>query len=228
MSEVTRSIVLLGGGFSEPEHGDLDEFVIESSGVARPRICFLPTASGDSADYIGRFYAGLGRFGCRLSHLELFRRSVTDIDGYVRQHDVIYVGGGNTANLLAVWRRHGVDEALRRAYADGVTLAGISAGAACWFEACLTDSFGRLDPLRDGLGLLRGSFCPHYDSEPDRPARFTDLVRIGGLPAGLGLDDGAAVWLRNESVRTVRSVKQGAGVHRVTPLGDMVGQVTGP
>jgi dipeptidase E len=208
-----RTVVLLGGGFSDGEHTELDDFLIESAQVSAPRICFVPTASGDAPGYIERFYDGLSGSGCTLSHLALFRRSVVDLDLFLSEQDLVYVGGGNTANLLAVWRLHGLDRALRRAYADGTVLAGFSAGAACWFESCLTDSFGGLAPLRDGLGILPGSFCPHYNTELGRPDAFRNAVRTGALPPGWALDDGAAARFRNEQLDCVRRAVSTADLH---------------
>ncbi|MGO1827924.1 Type 1 glutamine amidotransferase-like domain-containing protein [Candidatus Corynebacterium faecigallinarum] len=154
-----RSIVLLGGGFSEDEYREVDEYLLGTVQVPTPKVCFIPTASGDSAGYVDRFYEGVSRYDCELTHLELFRRDATDPSEVVGASDIIYVGGGNTANMLSVWRLHSLDTLLVEAYRRGTVLAGISAGAACWFEACLTDSFGPLAPLNDGLGLLTGSFC---------------------------------------------------------------------
>jgi peptidase E len=210
-----RTVVLLGGGFSDQEYLDLDEFLLDSHPAARPRVCFVPTASGDSKGYVERFYDGLSGLHCERTHLELFRRSVTDLDGFLEEQDIVYVGGGNTANMLHIWRLHGLDSALRRAYARGIVLSGISAGSACWFEACLTDSFGTLEPLNDGLGLLPGSFCPHYNSEVERPAAFAEAIAAGALPHGHALDDGAAVRYRNEEVEEVYRCASSARLHTV-------------
>jgi dipeptidase E len=208
-----RTVVLLGGGFSNLEHSVLDDFLIESAQVATPRICFVPTASGDSPGYVERFYDGLAGSGCKLSHLDLFKRKIVNLDAFLAEQDIIYVGGGNTANLLALWRLHGLDRALRTAYANGTVLAGISAGAACWFESCLTDSFGELTPLLDGLGILSGSFCPHYNTEPDRPKTYQDAIQSGALPPGYALDDGAAARFRNEQLEQVHSSVPTADLH---------------
>ena len=142
--ETQRTIVLLSGGFSDGENIDQDVFLLESSMRRKPRVCFIPTASGDSRAYIERFYTAFKRYSCIPAHLELFRRTELNLEEFIRRQDIIYIGGGNTANLLAVWRLHGLDRVLRKAYAEGAVLSGISAGAACWFESCLTDSFGRL------------------------------------------------------------------------------------
>lgn len=153
-----QKIVLLGGGFSDDPDTLLDDFVLGHARSKRPKICFLPTASGDSDGYVQRFCTAFGERGdCEPVHLSLFRRTHHDLRAFLLAQDIVYVGGGNTANMLSVWRSHGVDDILREVYANGTLLCGISAGAACWFEACLTDSFGPLAPLNRGLGLLPGS-----------------------------------------------------------------------
>jgi len=162
------------------------------AGPARPRICFLPTATGDSADYVVRFYEAF-RERAEPSHLELFGRPRRDIRDFLLGQDVVYVGGGNTANMLAIWRVHGVDAVLREAWERGIVLAGISAGSICWFEGGVTDSFGdELAPL-PCLGFLPGSNCPHYDSEPQRRPTYRRLVDAGELPPGLAAEDGAGL-----------------------------------
>ena len=212
----TRTVVLLGGGFSDHEYVELDNYLIAAAPTSEPRICFVPTASGDSKGYVERFYDGLSGSGCALSHLDLFRRSVVDLDAFLAEQDVVYVGGGNTANLLAIWHLHGLDSALRRAYARGTVLAGISAGSSCWFDSSLTDSFGGLAPLRDGLGLIPGSFCPHYNTERERPQIYREAVRAGSLPPGLGLDDGAAARFTNEELVDVYRALPAANLHEVS------------
>ena len=187
----TRHIVALGGGgFSDDGlPTKLDDYINSLARNRRPRICFLPTASGDSETYPIKFYRAFTRRDCQPSDLALFRRTVADLRSFLLDQDVIYVGGGNTANMLAVWRVHGVDAILREAWEAGIVLAGISAGAICWFEAAVTDSFG-VPPtgLRDGLGLLPGSACPHYNSEDQRRPVYRGLV-LHGFPGGYAADD---------------------------------------
>ena len=187
-------VALGGGGFSmEPENPRLDRYVLSLARRSPPKICFVPTASGDSDNYIVRFYDAFTVDRCLPSHLRLFSRKIQDLREFILQQDVVYVGGGATAYLLATWRLAGLDAIFREAWERGVVLSGVSAGAACWFEAGLTDSFGRpLRPLREGLGFLPGSFCPHYDGEKDRRPTYHGLVR-GGFPAGYAADDGAAL-----------------------------------
>ena len=182
-----RHILALGGGgiASVPYNALLDDFILGLSGKRRPRICFLATASGDAEVYIQRFYKAMSHQKCEASHLGLFTLAYPDTAELLLRQDVIYVGGGNTANMLAIWRIHGIDRALRKAWQQGIILAGSSAGANCWFEACSTDSFGPLAPLRDGLGFLPGSVCPHYDGEKERRPTLLRFIASGQLPEKL-------------------------------------------
>lgn len=205
-----------GGGFSDDDPV-LDRYVFDLVDASRPRVCFVPTASGDIPPYLVRFYEAFPARSFETSVLRLFQREVEDLDAFLGEHDVIYVGGGNTANLLDVWRRHGVDRALASAWEAGVVLCGVSAGANCWFEASTTDSFlvGRADPLLDGLGLLPGAFSPHFDSEPARRPRFHELVGTGELPDGLACDDFAAVRFDGTTLVEAVASRPGAGAYRV-------------
>ena len=171
-----RHIVAMGGGGFTMDGRALDDHILGLTGKPRPRVCYLPTAAGDSAEKVAIFHEALGD-RAETAVLSLFWREVDDIGAFLGAQHVIYVAGGNTANMLAIWRLHGVDTALRRAWEAGVVLCGLSAGANCWFEGCSTDSFGTgLAPMTDGLGFLRGSFCPHYDGEPLRRPTFTRWV----------------------------------------------------
>ena len=185
-------MALGGGEFSTDDNTLLDDFVLSLAGRKRPRTCFLPTAQGDSPDYVVDFYEAF-RERSEPSHLKLFGRPRRDIRDFLLAQDVIYVGGGNTANMLVIWHVHGVDSVLREAWEGGIVLAGISAGSICWFEAGVTDSFGpQLEGLRDGLGFLPGSACPHYDGEELRRPVYTELV-AEGFPPGVAADDGVGL-----------------------------------
>jgi dipeptidase E len=213
-----RIVAMGGGGFSmEPGNSLLDEFVLSLARSARPRVCFLATASGDADSYTARYYRAFAALDCRPTDLELFRRDVLDLESFVRGQDIIYVGGGNTANLLAVWRAHGLDRILRRAWEEGVVLCGLSAGMNCWFTQSVTDSFGvsRLAPLRDGLGLLSGSCCPHYDGEAQRRPTFQALISAGDLADGWAADDGAALVFQGETLSEVVASRPEAAGYRV-------------
>jgi len=188
---VTRRIIPCGG--RELFHPQLVDYVLSFARRPRPKVLFLPTASGDSPGYLLTFYQQLAGRDLALDHLLLFDRTVDDLDALIREQDVIVVGGGNTANMLAIWRVHGVETVLREAWEQGIVLAGTSAGAICWFESGVTDSFGEeLAPLRC-LGFLPGSNCPHYDSEPQRRPTYRRLVDAAELPPGLAAEDGVGL-----------------------------------
>ncbi|MFC4334766.1 Type 1 glutamine amidotransferase-like domain-containing protein [Salininema proteolyticum] len=212
------TVITLGGGFGIDEDTLLDDFALARTGKDRPKVCFLATASGDAALYYERFDAAMAKHDCEPSHLKLFARDSTDPREHLLSQDVIYVGGGNTANLLAVWRVHGIDAIMREAYEAGIVLCGISAGSNCWFEASSTDSFGDFRSLPDGLGLLEGSFCPHYNTEPERQKLYSEAIRAGEIPPGLALDDGAlAVFTDGKltEVRTRRTDSEGPTLYSV-------------
>ncbi|MER5448602.1 peptidase E [Streptomyces sp. NPDC002766] len=217
-----RRVALLGGGFSTDDDGLLDDWMLSHVRTDWPRICFLPTASGDAPAYVEQFLdAFRPRRHCMPSVLPLFHRELDDeaLRAHLLAQDVVYVGGGNTANMLAVWRVHGVDRLLREAYDRGTLLCGISAGANCWAESSHTDSFGPLTFLRDGLGLVPGSVCPHYDGEPGRRPSYRSAVAAGSLPPGWALDDGTGVLFTDgRPTETVTRLPH-ARVHRVEPDG---------
>jgi peptidase E len=183
-------------------------------------VLFLGTASGDGAGYLLTFYQAFAGVDCEPSHLALFDRVVDDVDGFLRSQDVVMVGGGNTANMLAIWRLHGVENALRNAYAAGTVLTGWSAGCLCWFEGGITDSFTpNLSALRDGLGILSGSACPHYDSqEARRPVYAREIA--AGLPPGIALEDGVAARYDDERLVEIVTARPDGRAFRVDLNGE--------
>jgi peptidase E len=191
----------------------LDDLVLQLGG---PRVCLVPTAGGESAERVVAFYeAFAGR--ADPSHVVFNPWPRADLREHVLTQDVIYVTGGNTANALAVWRVHGFDALLREAWEQGALLCGASAGMICWFEAGVTDSFGpQLEGMRDGLGFLPGSGCPHYDGEERRRPVYTELV-ASGFPPGYAADDGAALHFVGTELHEVVAVTEGAGAYRVEP-----------
>jgi dipeptidase E len=216
VSDKRRQIIALGGGgFSmEPENLALDRYILAQACVPEPAVAFLPTASGDSDNYAVRFYAAyLGLF-CRPSHLSFFRRT-PDLRSYLLTQDMIYVGGGNTKSMLAVWREWSLPEILREAWESGIVLAGISAGAICWFEQGVTDSFADQLRVLDCLGFLPGSCCPHYDGEAERRPSYHRLLRHGEIAPGFAIDDGAAMHFVNGEVHRIVASRSGAKAYRV-------------
>lgn len=216
-------VTLGGGGFSMSEDGRslIDDHLIELTGTEHPRVCFIPTASGDSPTYCQRFQqAFAGR--AETSVLSLFCQ---DPWGYrdpslLLDQDLVYVGGGSTANLLALWRLHGLPDILRRAAGQGTVLAGISAGMNCWYQASSTDSYGELSPLRDGLGFLPGAACPHLLGEQDRRASLRRWVAIGQLPTTYAADDHVALVWRDGSLVEAVGEAEGHPALRVQRAGD--------
>ena len=222
MSRVPTIVALGGGGFlMEPDNPLLDDYLLAQAGVDRPRVAWLGTAMGDSPRGIAMFHRAMQARDVRASHVSLFDRSGPDLATTLLQQDVIYVGGGNTANLLAIWRVHGVDRILAEAWQRGIVLGGVSAGMICWFEAGVTDSFGPLAALPDGLGLLPGSACPHYDGEAQRRPTYRRLVGEG-FPAGVAADDGAALVFRGTALDEVVASRPAARAFRVERVGDEV------
>jgi peptidase E len=220
---VTEQIVAMGG--SGERAGPLVRFFLGLTGRERPRVCFLPTAVGDSDAGITLFYWRFPSSICEPSHLKLFGVPVAGIREHLLAQDAIYVSGGNTANMLAVWRVHGVDAALREAWERGVVLGGPSAGGICWFEGGVTDSFGpELAPLHDGLRILSGSFCPHYDGEPERRPTYERLLGEGALPPGYAADDGVGLHFRGTELAEVVTERREATAYRVerTAAGEVV------
>lgn len=192
------------------------------SGAGRtPRVCVLNTAVGDDPASYLRQYSRLSRYGARVSHLQLFPMpNVADPEDVLRSADVIFVGGGSVANMLAVWRVHGLDGIMRSAWESGVVLSGVSAGAICWFAGGTTDSFGpELRPFTAGLALLPGSYCPHYSSEPGRRPKFQSLVADGTLAAGIACDDGAAAHFVDHELAEIVTDQPGVTGYLVEPDG---------
>jgi dipeptidase E len=228
-------VAMGGGGFSmEPDNPLLDDFVLRLSRRQPARVCFLPTASADAATYIVRFYrAFVGR--CIPTDLTLWnppslpRRPArtSDLAAFIAEQDVIYVGGGDTANLLVLWRCHGLDVLLRRVWSEGAVLAGVSAGMLCWFNGGVTDSFGGLEPLKDGLGLIDATACPHYDGEKERRPTYHRLIAEGMRP-GYAADDGAALHFRGPNFVEAVSSRPEACAYRVELIGSRVAETPLP
>lgn len=223
MPETPRQIIALGGGgFSmEPENLTLDRYVLAQARTPEPAVAFVPTASGDADSYVVSFYTAFAGLPCRPSHLPLFRRT-PDLRAYLLAQDVIYVGGGNTKSMLAVWRDWGLPELLREAWASGIILAGISAGAICWFEQGITDSYAGALRALTCLGFLPGSCCPHYDGEAARRPAYAQLLNTSEITAGFGIDDGAAIHFVDTAVHSIVASRRGATAYRVHMLDGVV------
>lgn len=217
-----------GGGFSMEREGSLlDDYVLSLTGCARPRVCFLPTASGDADHYVVRFYRRFSA-SCDATHVSLFRRDqgVGGVEENLATHllaqDLIYVGGGNVVSMLGAWRAHGLDDVLRKAWRKGIVLCGPSAGSLCWFHEALSAFHGAPRGVR-GLGLLPYSNCVHYDAEPARRAEYARFV-ADGMSEGFAVEDGVALhFTRKRLVGIVSSRRDGRAYH-VRPTGDGVAE----
>ena len=224
MARVPQIVALGGGGFSmEAGNPLLDGYVLAATGVERPRVCFLPTASGDADHYIVRFYRAFCASTCEPSHVSLFRRDrggAGDVAAHLLEQDLIYVGGGSVISLLGTWRAHGLDAVMAEAWRRGIVLCGLSAGSLCWFAEAVTAFHG--PPQRiDGLGLLPYSNCVHYNGEPTRRTEYRRFV-ADGMRGGYAADDGAGLHFVGTELHRVVTSRPGAQGWRVDVIDDEV------
>ena len=208
-----------GGGFDGYDRTGrpplMETYILQQSGKKKTRICFVGTASGDSEGYQRMFYSAFKKLDCVPSHLSLFKPPVGSLEKYVLEKDVIYVGGGNTRNLLALWKLWGLDKIMKRALEKGIVLCGVSAGSICWFEEGITDSWtSPLMPLKC-LGFLKGSNCPHYDGEKDRRPSYHRLLAQKKIGPGYAADDGVAIHYINGTIHRFISFKPQARAYKV-------------
>jgi dipeptidase E len=226
MSMRPPQIVAFGGGGFSMESGNplLDDYVLEATGADRPRVCFVPTASGDADHYVVRFYRRFSAVA-DCSHVSLFRRDTGggavegDLEAHLLQQDLIYVGGGSVLSLLGAWRAHGVDTMLKRAWRRGVMLCGLSAGSLCWFSEAVTAFHGPPEPVR-GLGLLPHSNCVHYDGEKHRGEVYRELVAEGRMREGYAAEDGAALHFEGRELLRAVSSRAKARAFRISADGE--------
>lgn len=212
-----------GGGFTaEPRNPLLDDYVLSLSASARPHVLFLPTASGDPTAHVNAFLDAFGHKNCETDHLSLFRlgKDPRPVRERVLGADIVYVGGGSKINLLAIWRAHGFDEILHEAWANGVALAGLSAGSMCWFAWGVTTSTGRPTPA-PGLGWLPGSNTVHYDGEPARRPVYLKAVAAGEIPGGYAVDDGVGLRFAGTELVEAVSSRPAGRAFRVEREGDV-------
>ena len=212
-----KQIIAMGGAALPPELDNLllVDYFLKQTGRRKPKVAFIGAAHGDADGGRLRFYAGFSQFACRPTHLPLFARTPRDLASFVLEQDAIYVGGGNTRSMLAVWREWELDRHLRAAWEAGVVLGGASAGSICWFEQGVTDSIAGALTSLDCLGFLPGSNCPHYDSEPLRRPTYRKLVAGGKILEGIAADDGAALHFVDTDLVACVASRATAGGYRV-------------
>jgi len=205
------------GGMNYAPTGDvaLLRYLRALTGKQRARACYVPTASSEQLDHVVSFYETAARLDLVASHLSLFQPPAADLRGYLLENDLIFVGGGNTKSMLALWREWGLDAILREAWERGIVLAGVSAGAICWFEQGITDSIpGPLTPLAC-LGYLPGSMCPHYDGETERRQTFHRMLETGAIAPGYAAEDGVGLHFVGTRLERVVTSRAGKAAYRL-------------
>lgn len=214
-------IALGGGGFSmEPDNLLLDEYIIKQTGKRNPKACFVGTASGDAESYALKFYTAFVKLNCTPSHLTLFNPATKDLEDFILEKDIIYVGGGNTRSLIALWKEWELDRYFRAAWENGTVLTGISAGSLCWFEEGVSDFLpGELNKLKC-LGFLPGSNCPHYDGEANRRPVYQKLIADGNIKAGTAADDGVALHYIGTELTHIVSSRPDARAYSLKKVND--------
>jgi peptidase E len=224
-SALGQIVAMGGGGFSmEPDNPLLDHYILGLARAERPKICFIPTASGDSDKYIVRFYTAFMQRLCVPAHLSLFNPPTADLRSFVLEQDILYVGGGNTKNLMALWKEWGLDQVLREAWQGGKVLAGLSAGSICWFEQGVTDSIPGTLSVLNCLGFLKGSNCPHYDGEANRRPTYHQLLATGQIGNGYATEDGVGLHFVGDKLEKIISSRPRAKAYQLERSGESVSE----
>ena len=194
-----RQIIAIGGGGfgRNPGEGIIENYILEQSDANKPKICFIPTATGDDERYIESYYSTFSMLECDPVHLDFFKRT-PDLEDLILNQDIIFVGGGNTKSMLAVWRDWNLDKLLKIAYQNGTIMCGVSAGAICWFDSGITDSWEEELKIMSCLGFVKGVCCPHYDEEPERRPTVHELIKDQEMDSCIAVDGGCALHLINE------------------------------
>jgi len=216
MSNIGEIIAIGGGGFGRnPNQPIIEEYILKQSLSEKPNVCFIPTASAEDKSYIVNFYTAFSKLNCTPRHINLFQRT-PNLRSVLNKQDIIYVGGGNTKSMLAVWREWKLDQLLLKLYKRGIILCGVSAGAICWFERGVTDSWASNLNIMDCLGLVPGCCCPHYDGEINRKPSVKKFLQDKVIDSCYALDDGAALHYKNGKILTSVSFYKGANAYEVT------------
>ena len=216
MCDLGDIIAIGGGGFGQnPNQPVIEKYIVEQSPAEKPNVCFIPTASAEDKAYTVNFYTAFSKLNCAPIHINLFQRTPR-LDSIINKQDIIYVGGGNTKSMLAVWREWKLDKLLIKAYNRGAVLCGVSAGAICWFEQGITDSWASNLNIMDCMGLLEGCCCPHYDGEKDRKPSVEKFLRDSKIDSCYALDDGSALHYKNGEIHQAVIFFEDANVYKVS------------
>ncbi len=197
---IERNIVAIGGGGFGRTVKDLriEEYILSLSKKEKPNICFIPTATGDNDSYKVNYYDVFTKFNCNPTHIDFFKRTI-NLSSHIPEQDIIFVGGGNTKSMLAIWKDWGLDVLLRDAYENGTVMSGVSAGAICWFDKGITDSWAHDLAVLDCLGFVNGVCCPHYDEEPERRPFVSKMLKETVISNCLSIEGNCALHLKNDN-----------------------------
>ena len=226
MNKKRQIFAIGGGGFGGLTRDlKLEEYLVRQAEKENPKVCFLAQASAEDKQYVAKFHETFTALQAIPSDFSLFGRVKNNWEEHLLAQNIIYVGGGNTRSMLALWHEWGVDTVLKTAYEKGIILAGVSAGAICWFEECVTDSVWPLGVI-SGLGFLSGSCCPHYDSEPERRPTFLKKLGQGEIISGLALEDNTAAHFIEGKIFQVVANKNGKNAYTVSRTGEEILPIT--
>ena len=205
---ISQNIVAIGGGGFGRSLGDLkiEKYIISLVNKKTPKICFIPTASGDNDLYKLNFYRAFSKLNCETSHIDFFSRT-EELDEKILGQDIVFVGGGNTKSMLAVWRDWNLDVILKKAYNNGIIMSGVSAGAICWFEKGITDSYAKSLEILNCLGFIKGIACPHFDEEKEREPYVHDLLKQEIIDSCICIEGYSALHLN--SINGIRTINFG-------------------
>ena len=217
-------IAIGGGGFGRTQESNLiEQYILDQTSKKKPKICFIPTATGDLDPYVVNFYSVFTKLNCEPSHISFFKRTI-DLQAHIQNQDAIFVGGGNTKSMLAVWRDWGLDLILRDAYDRGVVMSGVSAGAICWFEGGLTDSWASDLKMMECMNFIPGNCAPHYDEEPERRPATKQFLENKSIDFMYGIEGGAALHFIDEIPNSTIQFKKNKYAYKVTLDGNKINE----
>ena len=217
-------IAIGGGGFGRTQESNLiEQYILDQTSKTKPKICFIPTATGDLDSYIVNFYSVFTKLKCEPSHISFFKRTM-DLQAHIQKQDAIFVGGGNTKSMLAVWRDWGLDLILKDAYVRGVVMSGVSAGAICWFEGGLTDSWASDLKMMECMNFIPGNCAPHYDEEPERRPATKKFLENKSIDFMYGIEGGAALHFVDEIPNSTIQFKKNKYAYKVTLDGNKINE----
>jgi|TARA_B110000438_G_scaffold145219_1_gene139790 aminopeptidase N len=226
---MTKQIIAIGGGGfgRNPGQGVIERYILDQAKNKRPNVCFIPTATGDDEAYKVNFYATFSKLACNPVHLDLFKRT-PDLKELIKSQDIIFVGGGNTKSMLAVWKEWGLDILLKEAYESGTIMSGVSAGAICWFDEGVTDSWSDSLRVMDCLGFVKGVCCPHFDEESERRPFLHKSIKEKSLESCHAIDGGCALHFIDGKAKEAISFSVGKNSYLIHMKGSNLKEQTYP